>query len=290
MGERSLAPGTRKRYASHLATFHRVVLETGAAGLTLENRVRVFVVWARKQGRSHSWVTGHLAAVSHDSKLTGAQDPAKSFVIRAALKGWARDEPRAPDDRSPIDFPTLQDMLDALGPVTHSSFEASLFAAAFVLAFFGAFRSSEIVARSRNDRSGDALGVDDIKIEGALSITLRKSKTDQAGKGIAIHLAPLGDPRYCPVTLVQAFLALRPPGPGYLLIHVDRSPLTRYQMEEIMIACLSRAGLLDKGKKFSSHSFRIGAATAAFKAGMQPESVQKVGRWQSLCYKKYIHP
>ncbi|XP_078497524.1 uncharacterized protein LOC144753840 [Lissotriton helveticus] len=290
MGERALAPGTRKRYGRHLANFNEAVIGMGLAGIPLEDRVQAFTVWAKKQGKSHSWICSHLAAVSNDAKLKGLRDPAQSFAIRAALKGWARDEPRTPDIRAPIDFRTLQSMLVALQAVAHSHFESSLFAAAFCLAFFGAFRSSELVARSKSDISGDALGRDDVSVDTNLTIMLRKSKTDQARKGVVIVLAPLEDQIGCPVSAVRAYLALRRTVAGYLLMHEDLSPLTRYQMDKIMMACLSRAGFSNKGKKFSSHSFRIGVATAASCAGMPAASIQKVGHWDSLCYKCYIRP
>lgn len=137
----------------------------------------------------------------------------------------------------------------------------------------------------------EALGISDVSCsERELSINLRKSKTDQARKGVKEVLLPLGDPRYCPVTRVGEFLVLRPATQGYLLIHANRSPLTKYQFERVMAACLARAGLLQADKRYSSHSFRIGAATSAFKAGMGMENVKKVGRWDSQSFKLYIRP
>lgn len=201
-------------------------------------------------------------------------------------KGGTED----PRQQVPNRFHHLQAMLDVVVSVSLSPYEASLFAAAFSLAFFGAFRISELVARSKEDRTGDALGIMDIAGEGALTIQLRRSKTDQARKGVEIVLSPLGDPRYCPVATVKRFLELCPAAPGYLLIHADQVPLTKFQFERVMTGCLSRAGLLMAGKRYSSHSFRIGAATSAFLAGLEPERVKKIGRWDSPCYKRYIRP
>lgn len=145
------------------------------------------------------------------------------------------------------------------------------------------------MAGSKVDNTGVALCMGDVSGDSSLIIRLRKSKTDQAGKGV-IMLCPLDDPLYCPVATVKRFLGLRPATPGYLLIHLDGVPLTKFQFEKILTGCLSRAGLLVAGKRFSSHSFRIGAATSAFLAGLDPDKVKRIGRWDSPCYKRYIRP
>lgn len=179
MGERSLAPRTSKRYRACVALFCTVTGPWEERVSSLESRIQSFIVWAKDEVKSHSWVTSHLAAISHHMKLLGQEDPTKSFLIRAALKGWARCEPRQPDTRSPIDFETLQGLLDWVPRVTHSAYEATLFAATFSLAFFGAFRISELVARSKLDSSGTALNRKDASLAGnTLTVVLRRSKTD----------------------------------------------------------------------------------------------------------------
>ena len=44
------------------------------------------------------------------------------------------------------------------------------------------------------------------------------------------------------------------------------------------------------GPDYTSHSFRIGGATAAAEAGVAPNIIQKLGRWKSDCFRIYIRP
>ena len=289
LGELALAPGTRRRYKSCVATFCKVTGPLSEVAATLEGQVQDFVLWAWEQDKSHSWVTGHLAAVSHHVKLGGLADPTRSFPIRAALKGWARGEDKKRDNRAPIDFRILQALIDCVPSAAYSDHEASLFKAAFCLAFFGAFRISELVASSKTDGSLRALCLRDVNMHGGiLSITLRKSKTDQMGRGREIVLRPLDPPAYCPVTLTASYLLLRPHGDGYLLLHADNSPLTKHQFGSVLKRVLMLSG--NNGRKYSTHSFRIGAASAAHAVGLPAESIKRLGRWDSNCYKRYIRP
>lgn len=42
--------------------------------------------------------------------------------------------------------------------------------------------------------------------------------------------------------------------------------------------------------EFSTHSFRIGAATAAHGMGFSDEELQQLGRWDSFSFSLYVHP
>ncbi|XP_078528899.1 integrase/recombinase xerD homolog [Lissotriton helveticus] len=295
MAEEALAVGTRHRYRCCVDTFRNFTTDDSELPNNVQQlgrRIKQFVVWAKGAGKSRSWVGEHLAAIAYHSKLKGFDDPTKGFVLRAALKGWAKEEGKKQDHRSPIDFKTLKILMDHLPLVCYSDSESALFRVTFSLAFFGAFCISELVARSKGDKSSRALLVKDISLgTQQVSLRVRRSKTDQVGRGQFITLNRMeGLSSYCPVTLWAGYIREREGvnGDNYLLTHKDGSPVTLYQFKRVLAATVQAAGL--QGCHYTTHSFRIGAATTAFQEGMSASAIKQIGRWQSDRYRVYIRP
>ena len=127
-------------------------------------------------------------------------------------------------------------------------------------------------------------------------IRLRGSKTDQGAVGQSIKMASLaGEKTACPVRNLAAYLAVRPPSTGakaqhergleQLLIHLNGQPLTRSQFQGVV---KKAASFLDwPVEAYSSHSFRIGAATTAALEGASEEKIMKLGRWRSAAFRSY---
>lgn len=84
------------------------------------------------------------------------------------------------------------------------------------------------------------------------------------------------------------FLEVRPAGQGAFLIHEDGAPLSRFQFVAVFRKYLRELGLEEKA--FSSHLFRIGAATEAARQGMDVEVVKCIGRWESSRFRSYVRP
>lgn len=117
---------------------------------------------------------------------------------------------------------------------------------------------------------------------------LRRSKTDSLGWGEWILLQAQGDSSLCPVALVNQLVFHRPQVDGQFFIHTNTLPLTQYQFNFVLRKCLR---LLELSKyQFSSHSFRIGAASEAARMGLVVPAIKKLGRWRSDCFKVYERP
>lgn len=77
-------------------------------------------------------------------------------------------------------------------------------------------------------------------------------------------------------------------GGGFFLIHVNLMPLTKYQFDVVLKKCLEKMGL--NNLRFSSHSFRIGAASEGARLGLPELDIKEMGRWKSQCFKLYVRP
>ncbi|KAM8960554.1 uncharacterized protein RCH25_036277 [Pelodytes ibericus] len=227
-----------------------------------------------------------MSAVAAYFKFSGDPDVTKEFLVRQALRGYRRGFKQL-DSRRPVTFSILLRILEALPLVCSSPFENVLFALAFSWAFFGAFRVGELVSPTRLKHGGVLL--EDVRHQGdSICVLIRRSKTDQVGKGLTVSLLALPDSPACPVHCLQQFLHLRPDGGSPLLVHRDGSAMSRFQFFLVFRKCLAA---LDLGlAAFGTHSFRIGAATEAARWGLGDSVVKLIGRWESARFKSYIRP
>ena len=129
------------------------------------------------------------------------------------------------------------------------------------------------------------LQLHDIVCNKLMSIHLKVSKTDQMAKGTFIHIEPTND-GYCPIAAMKAFLELRSKTSGPLFIHKNGRIMNRVQFQSVLNKCTSYLGW--ETSKFTTHSFRIGAATSAALKGVPDETIMLKGRWTSSAMHKYI--
>jgi integrase len=130
-----------------------------------------------------------------------------------------------------------------------------------------------------------ALEVADVAItpRGA-ALTIRRSKTDQEGRGAVITIAREKVPCVCPVRALEAWLREAGITAGPLFRAVDRwgnlgGPLTRKDITRRIKLYAVRLGL--DPEAFSSHSLRAGGATSSALAGADGAAIQRRGRWRS---------
>ena len=144
-----------------------------------------------------------------------------------------------------------------------------------------------MLAKAKKDRTGAALLLSDVNCsDKGVVIMLRRSKTDQKGRGARIVLHPSVLPDICPVRALTAYFAKRGNNAGFLFCHSDGGPLTKYQFWTVAKRALVATGL--EGFKFGTHSFRIGAASTAAASGFKAQEIKAIGRWRSGAYKTYV--
>jgi len=117
-----------------------------------------------------------------------------------------------------------------------------------------------------------------------LRLRIKASKTDPFRKGCFLHIGK-GEFPLCAISSLLPYLTLRGDAAGPLFLFRDGWPLSRALLTS-WLRCILSAAVIQGN--FSSHSFRIGAATVAAKNGIPDHQIQALGRWTSSAYLLYI--
>ena len=196
-------------------------------------------------------------------------------IRRQQGKGWTRPQ------RDPIEvrhLATLSRML-AGKVIAH---DHDMIMAALTLAFFGLLRSAEYTSETENRYDIDTtLTREDVSfnaLHNCMRVYIKVSKTDPFRQGAIITYRKV-DSVLCPVSAMLK----------YLTKNEDIGPLFKFQSGKY----LTRAHVYKLFGHFmninlNTHSLRIGGATLLSKAGVPEHVIQKIGRWSSGCFKKYV--
>ena len=145
---------------------------------------------------------------------------------------------------------------------------------------FGFFRTGEITVPSEGAYDAGThlnfadVAIDDPKNPTLMGIRLKSSKTDPFRNGVDIFLGRTKN-QLCPIEAMLAFLAVRGDRQGFLFTFADGSLLTKGRFVAGVRQALQKAGI--DCKRYSGHSFRIGAATTTNMRGMGDATIKMLG-------------
>nr|XP_006822089.1 PREDICTED: uncharacterized protein LOC102806017 [Saccoglossus kowalevskii] len=215
--------------------------------------------------------------------------------LQHVLRGIHRLQGSTTRPRLPITGDILKSLCALLRNGVFGPYFDLLLETAFLLAFFGFLRCSELTcnARTFNPKLNLCVGdVNFIMVAGQVdcaSVRIKTSKTDQFRRGFELRLFPTHN-QSCPASTLHQFFSVRksmnatPNDPLFLL--PERTPLNRDVFTTSLRTLLARLGL--QPQLFAGHSFRIGAATTAASVHLPDHLIQTLGRWSSNCYRVYI--
>jgi site-specific recombinase XerC len=186
------APATRAAYRSDFAAFQKWCTSRGVDALpALPESVAAYLASEAEAGLKPSTIGRRCAAIRHAHKLGGHEPPTNSEGVKATLRGIRRAIGAAPKRKAPAVAEVTRDMARAVP----RGLKGLRDRAVLLLGFGGAFRRSELVA----------LDVSDIEeTDEGLRVTIRRSKTDQEGKGVTIAIVRGG--AYCPAKAMRIWL------------------------------------------------------------------------------------
>ena len=244
-----------------------------------------FIAHMFEQSYSPASISSTVSALSYVHKIYNLPDAAQNFMVKKILYG-AHKSSKSPDYRLPITTSILERLLTALESIVPNYFNKILLQCIFSVAFHGFFRLGELIAKTPSQtpyvvQKQDVNFIPDAKVQ----ITLRHSKTMQIPHPIIIQLTQASK-QVCPVRSLQTFLSTHNHTEGPLFQNHAGSPVSYHFVTQHLQKAVSFIGL--NPQFYKGHSFRIGAATEAAKRGLSQIEIQKLGRWKSDAFQKYI--
>ena len=128
---------------------------------------------------------------------------------------------------------------------------------------------------------------DFVKSDGMWFVKVSSQKNDQMATGAEIPIESSGNFWTDPVKILDEFFEGENFQPQDLVFQSAKKnkPITTNAISQIVKRIAAEAGF--KGR-FSSHSLRIGGATAAMMGGMSLEQIMAIGNWKSAAVNMYL--
>jgi site-specific recombinase XerD len=221
-----------------------------------------------------------LNAIAEAHKATGIDSPTSSGMVRNTLKGIRRTLGTATVQKAPALTADIRAMVEASDACLIGARDRAI----VLLGFAGAFRRAEIVGLDVTDL---AFGRD------GLTVTLRRSKTDQEAQGRNVGIPYGSNPETCPVRTLQAWLEQAGIADGPLFRSLNRHSrvqpgrLSPVDVARIVKKLAHRAGL--DPARYAGHSLRAGHATSAAASGASERSIMaQTGHRSVQMVRRYI--
>ena len=279
------APRTRAGYGSAIKRFLSFTAAYGLSPLPLNEELLLrYVAHLNLQHLAPSTIKNYLSALRAWVIANGFDEPIIwTPRVHLACRAVSRshDPPR---QVLPITYDILSSMFNHLTPST----DHLLVAAALSLQYFACLRASELCSNS-------ALAITPARSDvsfyqsGSSFIMLYKCHVSKTSPhGFEVHVGCSGAP-ICAPCIMHRFLSSCPSEPSSPLFRFTSGHLLSYSLYNSIIKRLVQLAGLDSSN-YSSHSVRAGAATQAARAGLDPDSIKRLGRWRSQAYLVSLRP
>jgi integrase len=227
-----------------------------------------------------STIRRRLTAIRKAHRLAEKPDPVSSPMVKEVLDGILREYGAFQRGKNPLRSTDLMAMLDCLSDDVASQRNRAI----LLIGFAGAFRRAELTSLDCEDL--------DFRNEGVV-VTIRRSKTDQYGKGERKGIPRGRSTATCPVAALENWLRAAGITTGAVFRPVTKSGSIRdRRLTDRSIALIIKKFALKAGldaTKYAGHSLRSGLATEAAYQGASERSIMKQGGWKSASMaRRYI--
>jgi site-specific recombinase XerD len=276
----SVSNNTRRAYAADWVDFEYWCKRVKRASLPATAETVALYLTKMANNLKTSSLKRRITSISKAHELKNIESPTKNERVRAVIRGILRSNGERQAHASPTLLTHIKTMIEAM-PNNKKGFRDK---ALLLLGFAGGFRRSELVALNTEDLTLSKDG---------FTIKIRKSKTDQTGRGRTIAIGFGENELTCPILALEAWLSEARIARGPLFRPIDKwnviadSRLTDQSVRLILKESLIRAGIPSKG--FSGHSLRAGFVTVASINGASERDIQKTTGHVSLeVLRRYI--
>lgn len=261
------AANTRRIYAGSWAAFVRwcKAARTRPVPAAPATIVR-FLDSLEARGLKASTIELYAWAIANEHVKRGRISPTHHLIVKYALAGLRRRLGTAPKQKRALAKPDLLRMTRG----SHGGARGRRDRAIVLLGWSGALRRSEIVA----------LDVEDVEFSPrGMLVTLRRSKTDQEGKGLVKPIPFARERALCATRAVKAWLATTKASSGPLFRRLGRTGTVGGRLDGREVATAvkrlaARAGL--PTRDLGGHSLRSGFVTEAARKGKSLEAIMRL--------------
>jgi integrase len=262
---------TKKAYASDVRCYTGWCHEHGvgdpfpASGAV----VALYIADLAERGYKTSTISRRLSTIAQGHAAGGYPNPCGDAIVRATWKGILKRLGGKASRATPLRLSDIVSMVASLGADQKAVRDRAI----ILVGFSTSLRRSELVG----------LDIEDVSWQGDHAIALiRRSKTDQEGKGQKVVIPSGRHPVTCPLSALRAWLDIAGISSGAIFRGVDRhgnisaDRLSDRGVDRAVKAAAALAGV--RGVKVSGHSLRRGHVTEADARGASKTAIKKQTR------------
>jgi integrase len=265
-----------------------------------ESKILTFIDWlARIRGLKCTTINSYLAGIRQLHIITGLPAPVlRSDLVKLVLKGISNlngiaNRKKNWEGRLPMTLNSMLLFKTLIRGSTYPECDKALLWAVSTLAFAGAFRIHEILAKTESTFDPDfTLLTEDVTFssnagQDILHVRLKCPKESKTAAATIVDIYQ-NTGKICPIKAVKKWFFLKRREPGLPLFRFDNgTPLTGTKLNRIMKSLFSPHVNPDIGF-FGTHSFRIGIASMLGQAGFEDQEIMDTSRWSSRVFERYL--
>jgi len=283
--QNSKAINTVRAYKSDFNDFGLFCAKNGFKSLPTDPKVvSLYLTYLSTKAIKISTLKRRLVSIGVIHKLKGHYLDTKHPVIIENIMGIKRRKGSIQNGKKPILISYLKKIIDVIDEQKKEEIKKLRDRSIILIGFSGGFRRNEIVSLDYDDL--------DFVTEG-LKITVKKSKTDQFGKGSIKGLPYFDNQQYCPVVSMKNWINISKIDSGSIFRRFSKgSILSKNRLTDQTVALLIKEYLNLAGidsKNYSGHSLRSGFATSAAESGAEERSIMAMtGHKSTEMVRRYI--